>query len=1005
MVWFLGYGMNIFRSASWLVLGLGFAQMASSAPLNRAGSWKHVIVTSTALRDATADYTWQSLRNHRISRGMTSTIVTVEEISTSYSGRDLQEKIRNFAIDAKANWGTSYLLLGGDVNTIPCRQMYAWSDEVNSVCSDQYFGALNGSWDGDGDNRFGEWDQDTPDGIMDIAVGRVPAETVAEMANYVYKAIKYETSPTNASYLTKGVAWTSNEGGVGQLVDFRQGSYFGPAGIETDHTDNSVFLWQNQPKEVIDRVANSRNYGLNWSGSHGYGGGIAYYDNAWAQGLDNGDAFFVQATLACYAGYMEDNDAFAENLVIANRHGAIGAFFNSNLGYIGTLIDFLIGKYYGDGIPELGNMLLATKNTFLASSRAPYEIWNTYEFNLFGDPALKYRNHFATSLAANYSLDEGTGTTSEDASGNLGNLVINGATWETGKAGLGKALHFDGVNDYAEAPHTWWAPMGRQGEFSVAAWIKPSAYKAYAGIVSKGKTQSTFGLQLMGDGRLRVDVNNGNPEWATGTGSWQSNGTVALNQWHHVAATYEMDSRKLRFYIDGVLDAEHVLGSELFLGDVQEPLVIGCDFFGGDEYFTGSIDEVQVFGYSLSLAEVLLAKQGGRIGVWNPASFAGTGVVQPTASTVDVRHRVSVSAWVNPSATGVPIITRGNLNRAYGFGINTDGTLRFEANAGTLAYAIGGGIWNSSLKVGTGSWHHVATTYDGREVRFWVDGVLDSKKNYADLVFGRNEGDIRIGVSSAGRFAGEMDSVELYGREMTHAEVQRKASGRCSGLRSPWPSVVQAIPGVVQIENFDEGCPEYTYHDADGLNNGGQYRVTGVDIENTPGGGVNVGWVESGEWLEYSINVAQSGQYILGLRASSSNGADSVRFQVDGAAVGSVIAFASTGGLHKYVTKESGLTLSAGAHILRLYIQHSSGGFNLDQLEIRADVPVNMRIASVSSIGMGEMVAIFDIEGDRVAVVPYAGSDSQLGRSALLSPGLYWVKAINSQGMRRLLVQ
>ena len=47
------------------------------------------------------------------------------------------------------------------------------------------------------------------------------------------------------------------------------------------------------------------------------------------------------------------------------------------------------------------------------------------------------------------------------------------------------------------------------------------------------------------------------------------------------------------------------------------------------------------------------------------------------------------------------------------------------------------------------------------------------------------------------------------------------------------------------------------YSDADPGNNGGQYRSDDVDIERALdlGGGYNVGWTHSGEWLEYTVDV------------------------------------------------------------------------------------------------------------------------------------------------------
>src|SRR5439155_25085118 len=73
---------------------------------------------------------------------------------------------------------------------------------------------------------------------------------------------------------------------------------------------------------------------------------------------------------------------------------------------------------------------------------------------------------------------------------------------------------------------------------------------------------------------------------------------------------------------------------------------------------------------------------------------------------------------------------------------------------------------------------------------------------------------------------------------------------------TPWP-----IPGSVEAENFNECGEGVAYHYNSAGNNGGAYRSTDVDIEATSdsGGGFDVGWMTAGEWLNYTVSVAQSG--------------------------------------------------------------------------------------------------------------------------------------------------
>jgi hypothetical protein len=55
------------------------------------------------------------------------------------------------------------------------------------------------------------------------------------------------------------------------------------------------------------------------------------------------------------------------------------------------------------------------------------------------------------------------------------------------------------------------------------------------------------------------------------------------------------------------------------------------------------------------------------------------------------------------------------------------------------------------------------------------------------------------------------------------------------------------IPGVIEVEDFDTGCPGDAYYDKDDANAGGQYRASeGVDIEKCAAGGYNIGWTING---------------------------------------------------------------------------------------------------------------------------------------------------------------
>ena len=81
----------------------------------------------------------------------------------------------------------------------------------------------------------------------------------------------------------------------------------------------------------------------------------------------------------------------------------------------------------------------------------------------------------------------------------------------------------------------------------------------------------------------------------------------------------------------------------------------------------------------------------------------------------------------------------------------------------------------------------------------------------------------------------------------------------------PWP-----IPGIIEAEDFDLGGEGVGYHDMDSVNNGGQYRLNeGVDIgisEDGAGSQYLVDWTSSGEWLQYTVEVMNTGIYNIIIR-------------------------------------------------------------------------------------------------------------------------------------------
>ncbi|UYZ64761.1 Ig-like domain-containing protein [Hymenobacter weizhouensis] len=121
------------------------------------------------------------------------------------------------------------------------------------------------------------------------------------------------------------------------------------------------------------------------------------------------------------------------------------------------------------------------------------------------------------------------------------------------------------------------------------------------------------------------------------------------------------------------------------------------------------------------------------------------------------------------------------------------------------------------------------------------------------------------------------------------------------------PSTAQAIPGTIQAENYA--------------------AMSGIDTEPTTdtGGGRNVDWFETGDWVEYAVNVATAGTYTVGFRVASATGGATLQLRNSaGTSLGSVNV-ENTGGWQNWVTRSTTVTLPAGAQTLRVYAAASTG--------------------------------------------------------------------------------
>jgi hypothetical protein len=202
-------------------------------------------------------------------------------------------------------------------------------------------------------------------------------------------------------------------------------------------------------------------------------------------------------------------------------------------------------------------------------------------------------------LAAYYPFNEGSGATASDSSGNGNTGTLVGPVWTAGN--ISGALSFDGLDDYVNAG------AGPSLNFvstpiTITAWIYPRSYGGGSRGRIADKATSSTGWMFYAD---NYNLANGLSWIGTGgQGGAQASSTtniITLNTWQFVAMTVN-DSSSVSFYVNGALKRAVANAKPQ---SSTAPLYIGARSTASDRNFNGTLDDVRIYNYSLSPAEIL----------------------------------------------------------------------------------------------------------------------------------------------------------------------------------------------------------------------------------------------------------------------------------------------------------------------------------------------------------------------------------------------------------------
>ncbi len=344
------------------------------------------------------------------SLGLNDTVVTTEAIYAQFTGRDDPERIRNFIKYAYANWGATHVLLGGDVEIVPCRR--AWVDAteyhpilLDSIPADLYYADLDGTWDADSDGLYGE-PEDSCDMYPDVFVGRVPATTAAEADLFVSKFIAYAADP-DAPYLRKVLLSgfdIFDSVSCETTMELYDSAYI-PAAMKPSakvydsHTGNHMTT-------VADLVSQGQHVWIHADHCNYFGMGMGYVNHGYVMyrsdlaQFTNSGTYTIMTSVGCSAGEFDTADCASECFMLDTIGGGVAVASNSRYGLGGpgdnpqrggsfVMVEGFVRGLFSD---PLQGSLEAIASAWadavpLAETSSTYR-WCLFEWNLLGDAAM-----------------------------------------------------------------------------------------------------------------------------------------------------------------------------------------------------------------------------------------------------------------------------------------------------------------------------------------------------------------------------------------------------------------------------------------------------------------------------------------------------------------------------------------------------------------------------------------------------------------------------------------
>ncbi|MCA9208134.1 MAG: LamG domain-containing protein, partial [Planctomycetales bacterium] len=367
--------------------------------------------------------------------------------------------------------------------------------------------------------------------------------------------------------------------------------------------------------------------------------------------------------------------------------------------------------------------------------------------------------------------------------------------YEQGGGTRGLAVYLDGNTLYVAG----WNRANDDGGGAAAPWGSPAPVYVSSG--TSISTDTVYHVVLVMDGD--TSGTGGTIEgFLNGQSFGQAAGVGRL--WNHNPAVIGNATGGIRFHdnntltnnrdFDGNIDEVALYNTALSSAQVQQHYQAGAggssDLVGhwklnensgtdaADD--SGSGNDGELFGvFSFDLDSVASCPTDG-----SALRFNGTDdyIAVPDSNSLDITDALTIAGWVHADSWGagfnVDVIARKG----------SDGPNSYQLAVADKKVTLllddsdGGGI-QGKTRLSKDAWYHVAATWDGSEVRIYVNGSLDMDAAASwSGTLSTDSRDLYIGGQPGGDFFdGILDDIRIYNRALSSSEV-----AALYGLRAHW---------------------------------------------------------------------------------------------------------------------------------------------------------------------------------------------------------------------------